>query len=745
MATLFIDTETRSAIDLRKSGASRYTRDPSTDCYCIPYAFDDEPAQVWWPDWTHAFVASAASAAGLPRGDISRVKDHVAAGGLCVIHNASFDLSVWEDVLRSEPGWPPMTAAQVRDTMVCAQAQALPASLEELAKLLNLPTQKDTEGGKVMKQIMKPRKTRKGENPDVLHWDETPERFVRVFQYALLDVDTMRHAYRRLRPLSDSEQKLWELDRVINQRGVYLDMRNVRKADTLVADEGTRLASELSLLTDGTVPSANARNKLLEWLQSGGLVCEGLRAHQVEALLTDNAGDLLFNVSGAKRALEIRKEAAKTSTSKLKAMLARVCNDNRARDNFQFHGARTGRWAGRGIQMQNPPRTPDWWGVADAENAFRLFHLGDAAAAVRLWYGSSLNAVSWSLRSLLMAAPGNKLMCADFANIEGRVLAWLAGEAWKLQAFRDFDTILGQDAAGELIRKGADLYKLAYARSFGIPVAEVTKDQRQIGKVQELALGFQGGPGAYAGMVATYKMDLDEVVAAVHGAVASDVWRSWCEKFEKAKSGPRPPTLSLDRWVATSIIVHGWRAAHPLTQRLWWDLESAAVAAVQEPGETFLVRDGLVRFRQIGDTLLCRLPSGRALSYPFPEVEAYTRRVFDGRAKKWEERAFWKVQHRGYGSRPGGARVWGTQYLYGGLLAENVTQAVARDVLADAMRAVESAGYPIVMHVHDEIVAEVPESFGSLTHFEHLMSQNAPWRDGLPVAVSGWEGLRYRK
>jgi len=344
----------------------------------------------------------------------------------------------------------------------------------------------------------------------------------------------------------------------------------------------------------------------------------------------------------------------------------------------------------------------------------------DAIDHIELLHGSAPTAISDCLRSMFVAAPGCELVVGDFSNIEGRVLAWLAGEHWKVDAFRAYD-------AGA----GPDLYKLAFSRSFGVIVENVTKDQRQVGKVQELSLGYQGGVGALTTMCRAYGMAVPE----------DDV---------------------LDGWKVN------WRAAHPATKQFWYDLERAATAAVKEPGSVHGAGQ-YIRFKKSGSFLWCRLPSGRCLCYPYPKivmadmpwtVEQWVTCESDNQAGflyGWIPTIHQKrgnkylvdvpdrrpvLQHKGVNPL---TKQWTDRIAYGGLLAENVTQAVARDLLAEAMLRVEAAGYPIIMHVHDEIVSEVLEGFGSVADFEALMAEPPEWAKGCPIAVKGWRGDRYRK
>lgn len=319
-----------------------------------------------------------------------------------------------------------------------------------------------------------------------------------------------------------------------------------------------------------------------------------------------------------------------------------------------------------------------------------------------------------AVRGCIVAPPGRKLVVADLANIEGRVLAWLAGEDWKLQAFRDFD-------AGA----GPDLYKLAYSRSFGVPPESVTKDQRQVGKVQELALGYEGGVGAFVTFAAAYGINLEAMaehaVDALPPALKDEAARAliWTKKNKRSTLG-----LSDRAWVVCDAFKRAWRAAHPQTVSFWAELDQAAEQATCQPGETVECRR--LALRRDGKWLRIRLPSGRFLCYPDPAIEDSGKLTYSGLHQS--------------------SRKWGRLQTYGGKLAENATQAVSRDVLAYAMPSIEEAGYPIVLTVHDEILAETPDApeFNA-QHLAALMTAGHPWSEGLPLAAAGFEAYRYRK
>lgn len=691
MTTLHIDFETRGTIELKDVGVDIYSRHPQTDVWCMAYALDDEDVDIVKPEefhdaptWIHGF------------------KDYIAQGGTVMAHNASFELAIWNNIMVPRYGWPSLKPDQCRCTMAMAYSMALPGSLEKAAAAVGIAEQKDLAGGRLMLQMARPRGF--GSDGKPVWWDE-PAKLEKLYDYCRQDVRVERALEKRLLALSPFEQRLWTLDARINNRGVYVDRKAIVAAIAVVEHEQERLAARLREVSLGAVSQPSEVAALTRWIGTRGVDTSGLAKADVVDLLAKP--DLPEDVRAA---LVIRQEAAKTSTAKLRAMLSAISHDGRIKNILQYHGAATGRWAGRRIQPQNMPR-PKLEQQEIEEVLGFLVTLPTAAAIQRieLLYGSPMSVISDCLRGMITAAPGHDLIAADFSNIEGRVLAWLAGEEWKLQAFRDYDTIIGHDAKGKPIRKGHDIYNLSYGRAFKRDPASVTKDERQVGKVMELALGFGGGVGAFQTMARGYGVKIKDAEA--------------------------------------DVLKLRWREVHPRTVAFWYDLERAAMEAVRAPGTITQVRG--IKYRMKGSFLFCRLPSGRMLSYPYPRICEVTTPW--GEAK---EALTFKAQLDATARKkakvvddPTNQGDWIRISTYGGSLGENVTQAVARDVLAEALERVEAHGYPVVMHVHDEAVAEVKSDSEphALHNFEVLMRQNPMWAPDLPIAVESWRGRRYRK
>ena len=655
-----IDFETRSAVDLRKIGVHRYAEDASTAPWCMAYAFDDEPVQLW------------KLGDPLPQ-DLA---DHVAAGGLVEAHNAAFELSVWNLLCVPRYGWPPLSIAQCRCTMAMAANLALPRALGNLAPVLGLATNKDKEGTALMLRMARPRKTL--EDGTHVWWDTTDKR-ERLYAYCKTDVEVERLASKAMRALSEKEQKVWELDQEINNRGIGIDLAAVRGGIRVAQQTAARINEAIAEVTDYEVLTYTAAAALTAWLKKE-------TGRDIDSIDKASMRDMLASeglTPKARRALELRREGARSSVAKLQAMLDGASADGRARGTLQYYGADTGRWSGRRIQPQNVPRGSGLLKPEDADAVAADLASGDAAFVSAVW-GPPMTVLSDSLRSMLVAAPGKRFIASDLAQIEARMLAWLANEWGVVEAFRAYD-------AGT----GPDLYKVTAAGIYHVHRPEdVTKDQRQIGKVAALALGYGGGVGAFTKMAAGY------------GTEVSD------EEADEIKNA--------------------WRAANAKIVQLWKDLERCATDAVKHRNTVFTVGTGKIAFRYSEGYLRCRLPSGHVLSYPNPRLED-------------KETKFGMRTCLVYDAKDQYTNKWGPVQLWGGLIAENATQATSRDVLVDGMFRLEAAGYPVVMHVHDEVVTEVPEGFGSVAEVEHLLGQSPEWAPDLPVTSSGWEGRRYRK
>lgn len=738
-----LDFETASPADLTKTGVYRYAEDAQTRAWLFRYRIGDGPRKGWRP--------------GQP--DPVDLLQHVAEGGTVVAHNAAFERVIWNWWLRARlPHWPVLQIEQMDCTMARAMAMDLPGSLELLGTVCNFTAKKDMEGAALMKRMMRPRKV--DEYGRVVQWWDAPENIDRLEQYCDADVGAEEEADFMLPPLSANEKTIWNFDQLINERGIQVDVSLLHAAEKLIEKAKQHADARMAVLTMGAVKKCSESGKLLKWIQARGVLADSMAKHETDDILS--VAGLLGDVLVAE-AVKLRASAGKASVSKIRAMLDTVCRDGRIRGLLQYYGAGTGRWAGRLVQPQNLPRLD--WGEDGQRILLLLALLRDtghdaelAHATCSMLLGPPLEWLSKALRSFIIAAPGRKLVGGDFSNIEGRVNAWLAGEQWKVDAFAAYD-------AGT----GHDLYKLAYGKSFGVEdIDSITKPQRQLGKVQELALGYQGSVGAFLKFTVTYNMKLEPIVKAVREATPPDVWDAQAAKY----AGERNKyNLPLEYWTAIKIIVVAWRKAHPRIVQSWWNLQDAVIAAVDTPGEIIAVENYPISFvcSPSRDFLYCILPNGRLLAYPEPQiVEAREDQIVyaDGAVRNTDDYTPDELEmirlygidkdamfctykegnrHRKVTCAAMEKGNWWRYALYGGLICENIVQAVSRDILVEAMFRVEAAGYPVVLTVHDEILTEPPVGFGSEHEFVKIMSVKSEWYKTLPLSAAAWEDQRYVK
>jgi DNA polymerase len=649
------DYETRGRVVLKTVGAHRYAADLSTAVLCCAYAVDEDPVQLWRP------------------GDSIPIEFIEAAQNpswIVAAHNDAFETAIEKEIMLSRYGWPVIPIERHRCTQAMCLAHGLPAGLSAAADALELNNRKDSAGERLMHQMSKPRRPHKDEDPKQVYWFEDDDRLQRLYAYCRQDVEVERELYNRLPPLSPTEQKIWELSNKINGRGFCVDRAFAEAARKIAEQAAPEIDLEIQELTGGDVTSINQVARLTAWLRDHGCKLQKLDKKAIERQLGKD--DLPIPVQ---RVLELRLGGAQAAVKKINALLARAGKDDRIRGGFRYHGTATGRWTGEGFQAQNLKRPI----VNDLDAAITAVATGDYQH-VKSLYPRPLAVVGDCSRAMIYAAPGKVLIGADFSSIESRGLAWVASEQWKLDSYRRFDAT--RDPKDEP-------YCITACKLFNKSIGTYTKDspERNVGKVADLALGYNGGLGA---------------------------WR----KFE-------PDRFTDDE---VKAFIRAWRAAHPNIKNLWYRLDKAAWTAVQQRGR--VVRCGVVTFKCDGIFLQLTLPSGRKLSYPQPRIigDEHEQHVL------FADNAAGQFTDCRYG-----------EGAYGGLWTENVVSGIARDLLTEAMLRIEAAGYPIVLHVHDEIVAELPEGFGSTDEFTHLMTRKPAWALDLPIAAKAWTGKRYSK
>jgi DNA polymerase len=639
--TISIDFETRSIIDLKKTGVYPYAQHPTTDVWCMAYAKDDGEVNVWTP--------------GQP---IPEVILNGASTQQFRAHNAQFERIIWREIMVKRYGFPPITMQQWHCTAAECRAMGLPGGLDGAAKALGLEHQKDAVGQRLMLRMSKPRTVQ----PDgTLTWWNTADRVAKLIAYCKQDVVVERAIAAKVQRLTDAERAVYLLDQKINDRGVQIDTRLIEAAIDVVDAANEKANADLSELTNGAVTSITKNADLSNWLGVDSVA----KAH-VRDLLEK---DLPPNV---RRVLELRQEVSKSSVAKLVAFMECRCSDSRVRGLLMYHGAATGRWSGRLVQPQNFPRGDFKHTVI--EDAIPLV-LNKDLEGIDTLYGSVHSLISSMLRACFIAKPGHTLFSADYAAIEARVLAWLAGEKDALDVFRS----------------GQDIYCHAATGIYNRTITAADKDERQIGKVAVLALGYQGGVKAFQSMATMYNIQIPD------------------EKADEIKNA--------------------WRKANARIVSWWAALENAALDAVHSgvgvaPGVVFGVED---------NWMWCQLPSGRKLWYSNPRLVE--------RETPWGALRT-SVKCDGVNSV---TKKFEPFDLYGGLLAENIVQAVSRDLMASAMLRLEDAGYPIIMTVHDEVIAESSVENGTLAEFTDILCKLPSWAKGLPLTAEGWTGQRYRK
>lgn len=653
---LYLDFETRSTIDLEARDTDNYTSHPTTEVICLGYAFGDESVQI----------------VKLGERIPDRLLHHVASGGEIVAHNLAFDAAVWNNVLSRDfryrdntPAFPVIKPEQSICTAAKCGHANIPRSLKRAGEFLNLPFKKLDVGQVLINRLSRP----KSINP--LVWDTRADALEAMYEYCKQDVETCRSLDKTLPDLPPSERRVWELDYTINARGLRCDLEFVRNSVRIVSEHKAELDRQIKAATGGLVNACSEAKKICAWATNQGFDIESLAKNDLAQALDKNPPTHVADV------LRMRQAYAKSSTAKLGRIVDSVSPDGRLRGQFQYYGAATGRFSGRGAQPQNFPRLKR--GVDESLDIVSKVLVNDAEG-IKVQYGSPLDAVSSVLRCLIVAAPGKELIGGDFSAIEARVVAWLAGQVDVLDVFR----------------RKEDLYCYSASRIYGRKITPDDEKERFIGKVATLALGYQGSVGAFENMARLYGLNVPEAEA--------------------------------------KKIVKLWRDTNPDIVRYWKNVENAAIAAVERPGCNFPAgRAGcLSLFRYDAPFLKVKLPSGRVLYYPRPEVTKAFKFGHYGKRLSYEGQVVGKV-------------IIGKIETYGGSLVENLTQAIARDCMVESMFRVEERGWPLVATIHDELVAEVPAGSVKKSEFAELMSASPSWAPDLPLSVESWTGPRYLK
>jgi len=696
-------------------GSAKYASDPSTRPLSLAYKIGNSPTQLWIE--------------GMP--PPQELIDAVRSGHPVAAWNSPFEYDIWP------AAWGKVPLRQFVDPSALARAYGLPGSLAKAGAVLKLTHEKLEDGKRLIHKFSVPQvntgkqrwvlvQCRQGEarirvssdraaisgdwvqfpgetlqyvwafgtrqhcidfamankSPDVNVTIDTealplpirldprldPADGPKFYEYNIRDVDAEVEAMSKLPPLIPFEQRVWELDQRINDHGVYIDVPALNRLIALYEQESAKYTKELIDITGGAVQSGSEVQKMLDWLKLG---MANLDAENVELKLKKT--DL---TPGQRRVLELRQILSLSSCKKLYSILDRLCDDNRIRWILQYYGAdRTGRWAGRGPQPQNLPSSgPDGW---TPEHVDAFLRGGPPAPDI-------MASISGSLRGLFIAPPGKDFLCSDYSAIEAVVLACLAGEQWRIDVFKTHGKI----------------YEMSASKITGVPFEEFLRVKREtgehhpmrkkVGKVAELASGYQGGYGAWLNFGADKHLSEPEIRDAIKA----------------------------------------WREASPMIVKFWYKIEDCAKLAVQYPGNCFEYRG--IKFQVQNDILHLRLLSGRILYYHNPRLH--------------QELTPWGKEVSKLTFMGNGQFGWERIDTYGGKLTENIVQATARDILANALLNLDAAGYFPVLHVHDEVCAEVPEGWGSIEEMEKLMGVLPDWCSDWPIrAAGGWRGKRYKK
>ena len=728
---LYLDTETFSEADLKKVGSYAYAEHPTTEVIICTYAVDDGPVEVW--DCTSEPVMPISLRVALRNVMRGRMKivghNFLMFDRLIMKHCWGFDIPVSNTI----------------DTMIWAFRHALPGSLDALCEVLGVSADnaKDKRGKALIQRFSKP--TPKNYKIRRYTAETHPDEWALFIKYAVSDITAMREVFHKLPRWGNSEfeDRVLELDQLINDRGFKVDVALAEAAIEAVEKHKAQLQEEAQRKYGGSLTGKDFLPILRELAP----------AHRIHNAQKSTLNDLLADddlPDDARTIIEMRLGAASTASTKYNPLLLGRSSDDRRRGCLQYGGAkRTLRWAGKGFQPQNLAR--GYYHDDELDKGISALLKGRAH---RRFDVAKLTAST--VRSCIIPEAGHKFVVADYSNVEGRGLAWLAGEETALDTFR----------------AGLDIYCVTAGKMFGMDPDDIKKnfkEIRQIGKACELGLGYEGGVGAFVTFAKNLGLDLIEMAKTMDGTFPDHIWAATARGYEwariqEAKRPPHPgekddrPSYILDKkvWRTCDAIKRMWRESHPETVAFWRDLKDGILAAVRNPGREFwagahLRRNGerairiwrTVEFdssgRKVPGWWLCmELPSGRILSYPGIGVSVTKETDEDGRVNTNV-----RIKYQGENQL---TRQWTTLYTHGGKACENIVQALCRDLLAYAMINVEGGGYPIVLSVHDELVCETPDTEDYTVHdLEKLMCALPEWAEGFPLVAEGAEMMRYAK
>ena len=696
-------------------GTAGYAEHRSTEALSLGYNLKDGYGpRIWTPDREPPYPLFNF----LSRFNHDNWLVNGALDGLIECWNTSFEYEIWMNVCVPKYGWPRIDYRQLRDVAAKSRQMSFPGALADAGKVTNCVLQKLPVGERLIKKFSGPRNPTKNKPQKRIFPKDDPEDFKNMLAYNIRDIDSEDEIAAKLPDLTQFETEVWLLDQKINFTGTPIDLPSVEACCEIVTQCADKYNNELYSLTDKKVKTVDENKNFLNWIRES--------IPQAEGIAKDKIPDLLeyaerYGLKKVIRALEIRQLLASASVKKIFSMKNRVDRYGRLRNMFIYAGAdRTKRFAGEATQPHNLKKsgvalswcengcghyygamleTCPWCGqvaflnkkVEWTHEAFEdiLFIAQTRSLKIfETFYGDAIKTLGGIPRGLFYASTGHEFICSDFSSIEGVVTAFLAGEQWQIDVFRTHGKI----------------YEMTAAMITGVPFEEILEYKRAHG-VHHPLRNKTGKPGALA--------------SGFGGAVVA--WRN---------SGAE----GTDEEIVAKV--KAWRKKNKAIVNMWYRFQEAAVLAIRNPGECYSFNG--ITFGVIDNCLIVKLLSGSTLKYHEPRLELEER----------YGRKNWAIYYKGWNTNTanGKPRGWIEFDTWGGTLTENIVQATARDILCHAMLNLDKAGYNIVLHVHDEIVAEVPEGWGSVEEFEKIMSQMPSWCSAWPVrAAGGWRGKRYRK
>lgn len=663
-----IDFETRSEVDVTQVGARVYAEHPSTEILMVSFSLDEENVYNWNP-----YFPNSASLIKFKSGirQVKRKRKAIRA------HNAEFEYWIWNLVGTRQFGWPKFGIEHFYDTMVPACIAGYPASLENATETLNTDDKKNKQGKALINFFSKPsrKKDEKWKDPIIYK-----TKFFEFIEYCDDDVRSQIAIAKACPSMTLRQYRIYQLTETMNIRGLPIDDAMARGALELVEQYKTRANRQIQKITNNAIESATQNVALQKWLNDKGSPIPNMQAATIEKYLKNPKTPKLV-----KQVLTIRSNVSKSSTAKYKAALVYLTENKTVHGFIKAFIARTGRWGGRGLQIQNfskPHKDFPWWTDYDV--------LAEAIADADMWfveaiYDDVMESLKAATRAMICAPKGKKFICADYSQIEARIVMWMAGDKTGLKDF-----------SGE-----GKIYESMASDIFDVPINQIKKPsfERDVGKEVVLGCGFGMGVDKF-------------------------IFRCVEQR-----------NLKVTKEVGTKG-VKGYRDRYARVPAAWKECEKAAISAINNPGHTFSACDGKMVYKKVKHWLVAQLPSGRKLYYP----EAATRVIVNNFGKD-QEAIYFRVWNQ---KAPAGYK-WEYERTWGGTLFQHGVQATAMDIMGNGMLNAEDRGYPALFTVHDESLAMVDENFGTVKEYESILCELEPWAKGLPIVAEGWSGRRYRK